>query len=86
MFGLEKKPGALVVLLRGELDFWGVPVLEQATDPVPPPSRLILDLRLVEFIDSMGMSELLRLHARLADAGGSLECVVARGGRRSMMC
>ena len=58
---------ATVLALRARLE----PLLR--TDPVP---RVVLDLSAVEFVDSSGLSLLVRVHKQLRVGGGALAVVV----------
>ena len=80
--GPSEREGALTVSLEGEFDLAGVPLFEEAVrGPVGAAARLVIDLRELAFIDSSGISALLRAGHQLRDAGGRLECLVAREGR-----
>jgi anti-sigma B factor antagonist len=67
--------------LRGELDMSGTDrlrlALEQAEEP--PSGLLVLDLSMLDFIDSTGLEELLRAARRAHDSGRRL--IVARPSR-----
>jgi anti-sigma B factor antagonist len=69
------------VELRGELDMAGTDrlrlALEQAEEP--PNGLLILDLSMLDFIDSTGLEVLLRAARRAHDSGRRL--IVARPSR-----
>jgi anti-anti-sigma factor len=71
---------ALAIGLEGEFDLSAVPAFEAATGAVASDRHLVIDLRELEYIDSTGISSLLRLDARLRDGGGRLECVVPPEG------
>ena len=62
---------ATVVAVTGELDLTTSPTLEQQLEELrnSGPELLIVDLRGVEFMDSTGLSVLVRGHQRAADAG-----------------
>ena len=64
----------VTVAVRGELDVLTAPFLWERLEPVLPPAgkRLVLDLGGVRFIDSMGLSVLVRAQSRLRHGGGSL--------------
>lgn len=66
--------GRVLVALAGELDLAVAPdlvaELEYAVDQVSP--RLVLDLTAVDFIDSSGLTMLLRVRQITQDRGGSL--------------
>jgi anti-sigma B factor antagonist len=64
--------------LMGELDLASCPAFEAELDNVPDTTEIIVDLRELAFIDSTGISALVRAHQRWQQAGGSLT-VVTRG-------
>jgi anti-sigma B factor antagonist len=66
--------------LRGELDMATVDAVEQAIAAVgDEPRRLVIDLRELRFLDSMGLELFLTLDTRLREAGREL--VLVRGPR-----
>jgi anti-sigma B factor antagonist len=67
----EAVEGAVVIALEGELDLAAAEPLRNHVDSTTG-SALVLDLRLVTFVDSSALRELLRAHAALRDAGGEL--------------
>jgi anti-sigma B factor antagonist len=68
--------GAIVVRLEGELDASTVGEFERAVDELPTPlDLLVLDLRALSFVDSLGLNQLFRLHQRAAHAGFELRLV-----------
>jgi anti-sigma B factor antagonist len=72
-FGVEvrKEGGASVITVKGELDLASTPALEEELDRVArtSPSVLIVDLRELDFMDSTGLSVLVRAHQRAQDDG-----------------
>jgi len=62
---------ATVLAVAGELDLASSPTLEEALDAVTgtTPELLILDLSALEFMDSTGLSVLVRAHQRALEAG-----------------
>jgi anti-anti-sigma factor len=64
-------PQGVVVVLKGELDLETAPELDRqlAGIDLAPGSRLVLDLRAVEFMDSTGLSSLIGAQ-RDADSNG----------------
>jgi anti-anti-sigma factor len=68
-----------LVAVRGELDIATLPELERAVTRMRAQGleRLVIDLRAVEFLDSMSIELLLRLHGELTATGTDL--VVVRG-------
>jgi anti-anti-sigma factor len=68
------------VTLRGELDMATVPQVEEAVRALgEAPRRLVVDLRELRFLDSMGLELLIGLDARLSADGREL--VLVRGPR-----
>jgi anti-sigma B factor antagonist len=70
--------GQAVVAVRGELDFYTAPRLWEAIDAAisATPHELVIDLSDVSFVDSSGLSVLVRAHKRLRPIAGT---VVVRG-------
>jgi anti-anti-sigma factor len=68
---------AAVVVVSGELDLASGPELERALEQLadPPTELLVIDLRQVEFMDSTGLSIIVKAHQRFADAGRQLALV-----------
>ena len=62
---------AVVIDVRGELDLASSPALEQEleTSAVISASLVIVDLRELEFMDSTGLSVLVRAHQRAIESG-----------------
>ncbi len=79
---IAEKSDRTVASLSGEIDLSALGPLEEALAHVleAPPSRLVLDLREVSFLDSSGLRLILRLDRSQREAGSSL--TVVRGGRR----
>jgi anti-sigma B factor antagonist len=73
--------GVGTLTLEGELDMATLPRLEAAVQaaPLAEAPRLVVDLRALRFMDSMGLQFLLRLDAACREAGRQL--VVVRGPR-----
>jgi anti-sigma B factor antagonist len=73
-------PDALVAA-RGELDIATLPEFEQSVTRMRAQGleRMVIDLRELEFLDSMSIELLLRLHGELAATGAELG--VVRGPR-----
>jgi anti-sigma B factor antagonist len=66
-----------IVVANGEVDVATAPALREALDAASGTgSRVILDLSGVSFMDSTGLTELIRAHKRLTAAGGELRTVV----------
>ena len=72
-FKVEVRDGeqAVVVDVRGELDLASSPALEAEleSDSVGTASLVIVDLRRLEFMDSTGLSVLVRAHQRALENG-----------------
>lgn len=68
-----------VLRLAGDLDMAGVPALNEALEPAQraSTSRLVVDLRGLTFLDSMGLSALIAAHA--AGQGAHVEIAFVRG-------
>jgi anti-anti-sigma factor len=67
--------GDRLAVLCGELDVATVPTLEAAFELVSPGAAMVLDLSQVTFLDSSGLTGLVRLYHRL---GGDRDSVVLR--------
>lgn len=67
----RRERGATVLTVSGELDLAASPALETQLDQVFADSvtHLIIDLRELEFIDSTGLSVLVKAHQRAQEAG-----------------
>jgi anti-sigma B factor antagonist len=74
--------GAAVIAVSGELDLASGPELEAELDQFRgPDTRLVvIDLRQLEFMDSTGLSILVRAHQRLAAEG--CEVGLVRGSQQ----
>lgn len=79
-------PGAVLVVVSGEVDLHTAPALraalDQAVDEAVGPSGrgsgvVVADLAQVGFLDSTGLGELVAAHKTLAASGGRLHLVVA---------
>jgi anti-sigma B factor antagonist len=72
-FDVEQRDerGATLLAVSGELDLAASPTLEDRLDQVfgGTVSQLVIDLRQLEFIDSTGLSVLVKAHQRAEDAG-----------------
>lgn len=70
---------AVVIGVTGELDLASSPALEQELENGPPSRAevVIVDLRQLEFMDSTGLSVLVRAHQRATEKGQQF--VVVRG-------
>ena len=65
--GIERRDGAVVVSLAGELDLYNAPVLRTAllAECAGAPERLVVELSGVEFIDSTALGVLIEARRRL---------------------
>jgi anti-sigma B factor antagonist len=68
---------AVVVAVSGELDLASGPELESELDQISGPATqlVIIDLRQLDFMDSTGLSILVRAHQRLAGEGCEMSLV-----------
>jgi anti-anti-sigma factor len=68
---VENRGATSVLALSGELDLASSAALEEALDRATAagPEQVILDLRALEFMDSTGLSVLVKAHQRAEDAG-----------------
>jgi anti-sigma B factor antagonist len=66
-----------LIAVSGELDLASGPALESELDKVTAPQTtlVIVDLRELEFMDSTGLSIIVRAHQRLSEAGCELSLV-----------
>jgi anti-sigma B factor antagonist len=74
---IERADRVTTVVLSGELDLSTISELHHALDAEcsSSPSRLVIDISAVEFIDSAALHLFITTSNRLADGGGSLEIV-----------
>jgi anti-sigma B factor antagonist len=74
---LQPQADAALVAVSGELDIATAPELEQALHQISPDQckLVIVDLRELEFMDSTGLSTLVRAHQRLSEQGCELTLV-----------
>jgi anti-sigma B factor antagonist len=74
---IDRDDGATTIVLAGNLDLSTASELHHALDAEcsSSPSRLVLDIAAVEFIDSAALHLFITMSSRLADGGGSLEIV-----------
>jgi len=83
-FEVEVRDGdqAVVIGVRGELDLASSPALEHELDSGRAASArlVIVDLRELEFMDSTGLSVLVRAHQRATENGQ--EFAVVRGSQQ----
>src|SRR3954471_6971189 len=71
-----KQPECIVVTVSGELDISTAPELEKALVEAEASSgRCVVDLNALDFIDSTGLTVLVRSSKRIGDAGGAFAIV-----------
>jgi anti-sigma B factor antagonist len=76
--GIDDAPPVVRIRLAGELEIGTVPQLRQAVDDHARHGQtMIIDLRDVEFIDSMGLAALVRARHRALARGAPLQLVAA---------
>src|SRR4051794_22723416 len=68
VIAVEARDGGTVVRLGGELDLYNAPVLREAllAAAKAEPTRLVIDLAEVDFIDSTALGALVEVRGRLA--------------------
>ena len=73
---VERRDGATLVVLRGDLDLATAPDLrETLIEVIDDGARIVVDLEAVEFLDSAGLGILVGGLKRARTAGGELELV-----------
>jgi anti-sigma B factor antagonist len=74
---IERDDKVTTLVLSGELDLSTIVELQHALEAEcsSSPSRLVIDIAAVEFIDSATLHLFITMSNRLADGGGSLEIV-----------
>jgi anti-anti-sigma factor len=74
---VRSEGNAAVVVVSGELDLASGPELEQTLEQLAeqPIELLVIDLRAVDFMDSTGLSIIVKAHQRFTDAGRQLALV-----------
>jgi anti-sigma B factor antagonist len=76
---IDDTPARVQIRLSGELDLATVPQLRQVVDAHARHGQtMTIDLRDVEFIDSMGLASLVRARHRAIARGARLELVAPR--------
>jgi anti-sigma B factor antagonist len=66
---VRRQGRATIVSLSGELDLASSAVLQAELDRLAAPEILILDLRALEFLDSAGLSVLVKAHQEAQESG-----------------
>jgi anti-sigma B factor antagonist len=66
---LQQRSDATVIVVSGELDIASAPELEQALNQIRPEltKLVVVDLRELGFMDSTGLSIIVRAHQRLSE-------------------
>jgi anti-sigma B factor antagonist len=84
--GVSEIRGALVVRLTGELDLYNAPALREALlDCVArSPSRLVLDLAEVTFVDSTTLGALIEVRSKLGSRDGLVLAAPGLETRRAL--
>jgi anti-sigma B factor antagonist len=74
---IERDDGATTIVLAGDLDLSTISELHDALDAEcsSTPSRLVIDIAAVEFIDSAALHLFVTTSNQLANSGGSFEIV-----------
>lgn len=74
---VQSHDGATVIAVSGELDLASSPALQEELDRVAESDSevLIIDLRELDFMDSTGLSVLVRAHQRAEEQGRELAMV-----------
>jgi anti-anti-sigma factor len=74
---VRRQGDAALIAVSGELDLASGSALESELDKVTAPETtlLVVDLRELEFMDSTGLSIIVRAHQRLAESGCELSLV-----------
>jgi anti-anti-sigma factor len=71
---LDRADGCVIAAVSGAMDYLTGPDFRAAANGLldPPGRRLVLEMSCVDFLDSSGLNELLRLSKQTARGGGSL--------------
>jgi anti-sigma B factor antagonist len=73
---IEDHPPLLELRLAGELDLGTAPQLKQTVDAYARTGQtIVIDLREVDFVDSMGLAALVRVRHRALSRGATLRLV-----------
>ena len=83
---VDQPGGPVLLLLRGELDVYGAPVLRRRLlDLLPDRPPLVVDLQSLDFMDSSGLAVLLELRSRARSGAWSVHVRGARGRVRELL-
>jgi anti-sigma B factor antagonist len=66
---------ATIIAVSGELDLASSPALQEELDRASDSDMLVIDLRELDFMDSTGLSVLVRAHQRAEEQGRRLAMV-----------
>jgi anti-sigma B factor antagonist len=73
---VDDTPARVVIRVAGEIDLATVPQLRQVLDAHARSGQtMVIDMREIEFIDSMGLAALVRVRHRALGRGAKLELV-----------
>jgi anti-sigma B factor antagonist len=83
---IRREPDGTVVRLAGEVDLYNAPHVREALLEVAAelPSRLVVDLSEVEFIDSTAMAVLIEVRATMTDSRALVLAAPALGPKRAL--
>jgi anti-sigma B factor antagonist len=86
VLGVERQGDACVVRLGGELDLYNAPQVRQALAEAAAeaPTRIVVDLSEVEFIDSTALGVLIEARTRLANRRAFLLAAPGLETRRAL--
>jgi anti-anti-sigma factor len=72
VLSVEREGSRATIAVRGELDAYSAPGLEEAVSGLlsGDTTEIVLDLGETAFLDSSGLRAILTAHRRLADTGG----------------
>jgi anti-sigma B factor antagonist len=84
--GIDRRNGAVVVQLVGELDLYNAPEVRAALLGVcaEQPERLVVDLAAVDFVDSTALGVLIEARGKLADKRAFLLAAPGRETHRAL--
>jgi anti-sigma B factor antagonist len=83
---IERRDGAVVVHLAGELDLYNAPALREALLEVAAeqPERLVIDLHEVDFVDSTALGVLIETRTKLENKKAFLLAAPGRDTHRAL--
>jgi anti-sigma B factor antagonist len=84
--GIDRRNGAIVIHLVGELDLYNAPDVREALLELceERPERLVVDLAEVDFVDSTALGVMIEARARLADRRAFLLAAPGRETHRAL--